>query len=453
MKKLLTALLLIAPLSLSACGMMVFIAGPNSNFLQKTSDMDHSSILDFNNGVEDMWFTIQKPKEMLGGSILTVVPIPADTSKVIVEEVEKNELPDVSHERQINYTDLFIHLFPTTYAVITLILPYFFAISFIILAIATIIISVNKRKNKPNPIYLKKTVYSSSFTLTISLIVFFALGFLGSIFSIGVDGGNGPHSIIAMPTIGITPQQEDKITVTYSTTTATGVTMQVISAENGRGLTDYLERNGLPKAPSNEQTLSQYINRKMNFVITQIPSESITNGSKKYIHIAFPNKTIFFPLAVNYVDSEIKHPVTILVLKPVTINGFSTSLKLLENDNEYNSHTNNDIRNLNKVITYYGYTNSKITSSLVHIYDKEKNYYYDIEMSVGVSTYATFITYIFNPYLFTALILIIIMLFEIFIIKIIEKKSKIIRIIFVGASLILPFFVIVIILKQMIQHL
>ena len=390
LKKYIASLLLLATVSLFACGAMVFIAPQVGDFLQRTYDMDHSSIVDYNNGKEDMWFTIQKLATMQVGAVLTVTPLPADPNTIHVKEIIQDNLPNTYLGKKIISLAILENAISAMWEIIYKVLPIILGVSATALIISLGYIVWNTIKKRPSSDCIKKVVYTSSSIIFLTIIpvtFLFFFGFSGSALGIG-QGGSIPVPGISL---GLSGNMEDRVTISYSTTTTEGITMQVVSAEDGKGLTNYLERNGLPKAPSNEETLSRYVDQKMNFVITHVPYEAFYASQKKYIHIDFPSQNIFFPLGVNYANSENKHAVTILVLKPVKMKGFSTNFS--DTDENNNQYTDDSIKHRvatnpqNKSISYFAGENNREdtpTKRMVYFYDKESAYNYDIMMDIGI---------------------------------------------------------------------
>ena len=418
---------------------MVFIAPQAGDFLQRTYDMDHSSIVDYNNGKEDLWFTIQKPAAMQSGAVLTVTPLPADPTTIHIKEITQDNLPNTYLGKQITSWTILENAISDMWEIIYKVLPIILVVSTAALIISLGYIVWNTIKKRPSSDRVKKVVYISSSTIFLAIIPITFLFFFG--FS---------GSFLGISKVGLSTNMDDKVTISYITTTVEGITMQIVIAEDGKGLTNYLERNGLPKAPNNEETLSHYVNQKMNFVITHVPYESFLVSQKKYIHINFTSPNIFFPLAVNYTNNEYKHAVTILVLKPVRAKNLSTNFSDIGEDK--NKHTDDSVRYEeevappNKSISYF--TGNDLdtnipTKSMVYFYDKKSNYNYDVTMDIGAATSLTAGVKMMNGWVLFILLLLAFIKIVCLCTDFVKRRSRNIRILFIISPFVLPAIVII----------
>lgn len=429
MKKYLFGLLIVLPLSLSACGVMVFVARPNAEFLSQTNDMDHSVILDINHGVEDMWFKIKKPADLTSGSVVTVTPIPNDINLSKINEIQKNEVPNPNLNDKITYEKIassFIRgsLEKTSLFIVLIPILFIFAVVLLIRSF------VNRRKNIEDSESLKKSISWVGSALVVSYLLFFPWSlfiFLSSMMGVGLGGG---VSMAGVPTsLGIKYSNTDNITVTYSTTTESGTTLQLIQAENGIGLTSYLERNGLPKSPSNNIVLSRYVKEGYNFAVTFVPVNQGDVILDRYIHISFPSQQLFFPLGVNYADTDDKHGVKAMVLKPVTSQGFLSDFESKEENSMYGMRMNSDSHdsysgdNLNKKISYYRNDENNPAFSVINFYDSKRNYNYDVFMSVGTPFSLKIFEFITTEAFLFIFVLLLIIFFVYLVHRLVRNKS------------------------------
>lgn len=425
MKKL-VLLLLLTPLSLFACGMLSYIALPNSSFLTQTEDMDHSVILDLVDGKESMYMNLKSPEGVSSGKLLTVTPVPAEASTITVEEITAPELPASDQGTRISFSRLFENTISSSFfqKVLGFTLPLLFVVSLIALVALLIIIRKKQKGGIASSGKIKFALYVSA-TVALLLPVFILV--LLVVFNTLDTVNTQSISSSGMPTKspGMILQEDDHVTISYSTTTKRGTTLQVISAENGQGLTNYLERNGLPKQADNENVFGVYVEKKMNFVITQTDISKLPEGEKSYTHVQFPSETIFFPLGVNYHDSDEKHPVEALVLKPVTVSGFSTDL----------SKDGIPKPLKNKTLTYY--KEGPNYSTRVHFFDEERNYNHDITMNIGKSSKLILAEFITKSWTLFTLFVILFALLVSTISLGVSKLPKILRVVYVLLPLVL----------------
>jgi uncharacterized membrane protein YfcA len=453
MKKYLFALLVLLPLSLSACGVMVFVARPNAEFLAQTNDMDHSVILDINQGVEDMWFKIKKPADLTSGSVITVTPIPNDISLSKINEINENEIPNPNLNDKVTYQKVINHFLEGLGSKIYM---FFFLTPFLFIFAISILIRSrsNKKKNIEDSETLKKGISWTGSAFLVNYFVFFMwflFGFMSSMIGIGQGGS------VTMPGMalsdGMRYSDSDNISIAYSTTTHSGTTLQLIQAENGEGLTSYLERNGLPKSPSNNVVLSRYVKEGYNFAVTYIPVDNSNLINERYIHLSFPSQQLFFPLGVNYADSDDKHAVTVMTLKPVTSKGFSSDFAWVNEERRNNipkmvddssAHDTSSQENLNNKITYYRDGSDQPNLSVVHFYYSKKNYNHDVFMSVGIPFSLKFFEFI-NTQMFLIIAFALIILFFVYLAYLsMRSQSDNFKKNFLLVSVSLPFILIII---------
>lgn len=432
MKKYLFGLLVLLPLSLSACGVMVFVARPNAEFLAQTNDMDHSVILDINQGVEDMWFKIKRPADLTSGSVVTVTPIPNDISLSKINEINANEIPNPNLDDKVTYQKIINNFL---YGLFSKIYLYFFLTPLLLISgVAFLIRSRSNKKNniEDNQILKKGISWVGSAFLVNYFLIFVWIMFMFMSSTIGVVmGGALPMPGMALSD-GMRYIESDNISIAYSTTTHSGTTLQLIQAENGEGLTSYLERNGLPKSPSNNVVLSRYVKEGYNFAVTYIPVDNSNLINERYIHLSFPSQELFFPLGVNYANSEDKHAVTVMTLKPVTSKGFSSDFAWVNEERRNNipkmmddnsTHDTSSQENLNNKIMYYRDGSDQPNLSVVHFYDSKKNYNHDVLLNVGMPFSLKFFEYI-NTQLFLILAFALIILFLVYLAHLLMRNES-----------------------------
>ncbi len=404
--------------------MFSYIAVPNSAFLTQTEDMDHTVILDLVGDKESMYMNLKRPAGISAGSLLTVTPIPSEAGAITVEEITGEALPHSDAGSKVTTIDLFRRgINSSLFEMLTfIILPLSFLLSLIALVVLLIIIRKKQKAGLPNSSRVKFfTYFSASVTFLLPAPLFLILFLTAS--GVGTGGSKSVRAPALPGSLGMAMDGDDHVTVSYTTTTKRGTTLQVVSAEDGRGLTNYLERNGLPKQVGNEEVLSGYVKKGMNFVITQTDVANLPDGERSYIHVQFPSENIFFPLGVNYRESKEKHRVEALVLKPITVAGFSTDLSTKEKTGEEK----------NKTLEYF--SEGENYSTKVHFFDEAQNYNHDITMKVGKSSKLIFTEFITKLWiLFGAFFL----LFTLFISLVsfgVSKLPKVLRAIYV----LLPF--------------
>ncbi len=379
MKKFLFFLLFLLPFGVSACGMIGYIVRPSAEFLERTEDMDHTAILDLNDGIEDVWFNIMKPAGVADGGIITVTPVPAEAALVHVANVAKGEIPSYPY-LQVTHKTLRGYVWKEIFDTLGFLIPFYLFAALLTIVICLIIMLIRRIQGRPMG-SIKKVASAAVFLLFLLIFCWTLLGYSQQ--SLGLSGEIVSVSVPKVNMVPVNP--EDKVTIAYSTTTK-GMTLQVVSAENGTGLANYLERNGLPKSPANASNLSRYVDQGFNFVITYTPVALLSENDSRYVHVTFPSEKIFFPLAVNYDDNGAAHPVKVLVLKPVLITGYETYLSELPNSKTAHSEG----LHLNNAITYYAnYNATAPNASIVHFYREPKDYNHDVTMDIGTPTAIT----------------------------------------------------------------
>lgn len=371
MKKLLLLALFIAPFSVSACGLIGYIARPSTEFLERTNDMDHTAIIDLNNGIEDTWFNVKKPAGIADGAILTVTPVHATAEAIHVTDIGKKEMPTYNPFYKVSQSTLMSKVGEEVIAWSNSFIPPILLLTFLTMIVCAVIMIRNRVKGIPNKEIIERVIGTAVSLFAIVIIFWGVIGYSQQ--SLGLSGSLAPTSGLG----GMIADSSDHVNIAFSTTTR-GMTLQVVSAEDGKGLTNYLERNGLPKSPTNEENLSRFVSGGFNFVITLTPISVLGENERRYIHVTFPSQKLFFPLSVNYDNSTTPHPVEVLVLKPVVISGYSTDLAKQER------------KNLNNEISYYGYDPFAPSTSIVHFYRAPKDYYEDVTMDIGIPKVISF---------------------------------------------------------------
>lgn len=373
MKKLLLLVLFLAPLGVSACGLIGYIARPSGEFLERTNDMDHTAVIDLNNGIEDTWFNVKKPAGITDGAILTVTPVHARAEDIHVAGIEKNAMPTYSPYDKVSHTTLMSEVRHAVFDWLDFSVPILLVLTFLTMIVCAIIMVRNRVKGIPNKEIVGRMAGTAMSLFAIVIIFWGGIGYIQQ--SAGLSGSiistRGPS--------GMFVDSSDRVNITYSTITK-GMTLQVLSAEDGKGLTNYLERNGLPKSPANEENLTRFVGSGFNFVITYTPMAVLGENERRYVHVMFPSQKLFFPLSVNFDNNLTPHPVHVLVLKPVVIPGYSTDLAKEEQ------------KNLNNAISYYGRDSSgprrssiiAPDTSVVHFYRAPKDYNEDVTMDIGI---------------------------------------------------------------------
>jgi hypothetical protein len=379
--------------------------------------MDHSVIIDLNNGTQDVWFNIKKPADMNDGSIITLMPVPAQSAAITINEIEGSQVPNPSLADKVSYQAGVRVVLSSLKDWI--IIP--FAILVLLLLVLYIVLFIKRNDGTGQPGTKKALLRVSIALIPVIIIVGFSVL---EMTTLGVGGGSlGGYGA---PLI---PNENDQVTIVHQEVTKNGTTLQVIEAQNGTGLADYLERNGLPKSPTNNTVLSRYVSEGYNFAITQTPSTALSENQKRYIHVTFPSERLFFPLGVNYQDSEMMHGVDVMVLKPVVIAGFAPDFSTYGP-----THGGDHVEQMafNKTISYYKdpqggdfrnpYTHVGI--SIVHFFDSVKNYAYDVTMDIGIPQSVKTWAVIFHP---AVLFLLIFVLFIVFVSIVTAVLSKLPR--------------------------
>ncbi len=371
MKKLLLLALFLAPIGVSACGLIGYIARPSAEFLERTDDMDHTAIIDLNNGIEDTWFNVKRPTGIADGAILTVTPVHATAEAIHVVDIGKNEMPTYNPYYKVSHTTLVSKVGEAVMAWANYYIPIVLLLAFLTMIVCAIIMARNRVKGIPNKEIIERMAGTAISLFAIVIIFWGVIGYSQS--SLGLSG-----TVVSTLAPGrMVVDSSDRVNIAFSTTTR-GMTLQVVSAEDGRGLMNYLERNGLPKSPANEENLSRFVRDGFNFVITYTPISVLGENDRRYVHVTFPSQKLLFPLSVNYDNGTAPHPVEVLVLKSVVIPGYSTDLGKQER------------KNLNNAISYYGYDSFAPNTSVVHFYRAPKDYKEDVTMDIGIPKVISF---------------------------------------------------------------
>jgi len=98
-----------------------------------------------------------------------------------------------------------------------------------------------------------------------------------------------------------------------------GLTVELVTTENGSTLYDYLINKGLNLPANSKSILDDYVGKNYSFVISWISDfERFERESVIGVYVAFPTNKIYFPLKPTSVYDELEIPILIYVIGYVT---------------------------------------------------------------------------------------------------------------------------------------